>query len=489
MAQRLNILFISPEVEPFSKTGGLADVAGALPKALRALGHDVRVLTPKYRGVEGKAARLKVAVPSLHVPIGDRRVEGALQESVMAGSIPVYFLEQDHYYDRDALYTTPQGDYEDNCERFIFFCRGAVEAVRALGWRPDVIHANDWQSGLVPVYLRTLYRDDPFWAPCATLFTIHNLAYQGTFWHYDMPMTGLGWDLFTPAGIEFYGKINFPKGGLVFSDLLNTVSRTYAKEIQTEEFGCGLDGVLRERSEALWGVVNGIDFEIWNPATDPEIPKRYSADDFDGKAECKAWLKEQMGLDPGQAPLVGMVTRIAEQKGLDLVLSALPGILAEGAQLVLLGSGEPPMEEAWSEAAKRYAGQVAVRIGYEGSLARSIYAGADVFLMPSRYEPCGLGQLLSLRYGAVPVVRWTGGLADTVVEFDKTKRSGNGFGFSALDPEALLAALRRALAVYRDQPLWRQLMKRGMAEDFSWEQSAREYVTLYKKAIKQASRK
>lgn len=488
MPQRLRILLISPEVEPFAKTGGLADVAGALPKALERLGHDVRVFMPRYRGIDQHAGPLRTLLPQLRIPIADRAVEGALLEGRMGRAIPVYFLQRDHYYDRESLYTTPQGDYADNCERFIFFCRAAVEAIRTLPWTPQVVHANDWQSGLVPVYLETLYRDDFKLSRVATLFTVHNLAYQGLFWHYDMPMTGLGWDLFTPAGIEFYGKINFLKGGLVFSDLLTTVSRTYAREIQTQEFGCGLEGVLQERSADLHGVVNGIDYEIWNPATDAEIPKRYNPDDLEGKRACKLALQEELGLQPDPRPLIGMVTRLAEQKGLDLVSAAMPAMVAEGVQLLVLGSGEPAIEQALVETAQHYPGHVSIRLGYDAALARRIYAGADGFLMPSRYEPCGLGQLISLRYGTVPIVRRTGGLADTVSEFDPGQGTGNGFVFDHSTAEALLGALRRAVETYRQPPLWRQLVRNGMADDFSWEASAREYVALYRKAIKRAGR-
>ena len=486
MPQRLRILFISPEVEPFAKTGGLADVAGALPKALARLGHDVRVLMPKFRGVERHAGALTPVISRLQVPIGDRTQEGTLLEGRMS-QVPMYFLAQDHYYDRDGLYGIPEGDYWDNCERFVFFCRAAVEALRILGWVPQVIHANDWQSGLVPVYLETLYRDDPALTKIATLFTIHNLAYQGVFWHYDMPMTGLGWDLFTPAGMEFYGKINFLKGGLVFSDLVSTVSRTYAREIQTPEFGCGLEGVLQARSPVLHGVVNGIDYDVWNPASDPAIPKGYTAQDLQGKRACKLALQEELGLAQEPVALVGMVTRFVEQKGLNLVLDALPGLLAEGVQLALLGSGDPALEQAFDQAAREHSGRVAVRLSFDTALAHRIYAGADFFLMPSRYEPCGLGQLISLRYGTIPLVRWTGGLADTVIEFDSGKQTGTGFGFAPFSHDALLECARRALKVYRQPGLWTRLIRNAMAADFSWEASAREYVSLYRKALKAAA--
>ncbi|HUG38614.1 MAG TPA: glycogen/starch synthase, partial [Candidatus Limnocylindrales bacterium] len=291
-APRLRILVIASEVAPFARTGGLGDVTSALPHALQGLGHDVRVLMPKYRGVDEHAGDLQVVVPQIRVPLGNRTAEGALRAGRSPSGVPVYFLVHDHYYNRDALYGTGDGDYWDSCERFVFFCRGALEALAALGagrdgWRPQVIHANDWQTGLVPVYLRTLYRDHPTLGSVRLLFTIHNLAYQGAFWHYDMPMTGLGWDLFTPAGIEFYGKINFLKAGLVFGDVLNTVSRTYAQEIRTPAYGNGLEGVLEDRSADLYGVVNGIDAEAWNPATDAALARRYSSDDLDGKAVCR----------------------------------------------------------------------------------------------------------------------------------------------------------------------------------------------------------
>jgi len=487
VTQPLRLLLISSEVEPFAKTGGLADVAGALPQALETLGHDVRVLMPKYRGVE-RHGTLRTAVPRVRVPVGDRTTEGALLEGRLGRAVPVYFLAHDHYYDRPALYGTGQGDYLDNCERFIFFCRGALEALRALGWTPHVIHANDWQSGLVPVYLETLYKDDPALGEVGTLFTIHNLAYQGVFWHFDMPLTGLGWDLFTPAGLEFYGKLNFLKGGLVFADVLNTVSKTYAQEIQTAEFGCGLEGVLQYRRADLHGVVNGIDVAAWDPATDRDLTKPYSAEDLAGKAACKQALAQELGIDADGAPIIGIVSRLAAQKGLDLVLEALPELVEAGFELVLLGAGEPGLETAFGQAARASRGRIAIRTGFDGALARRIYAGADVFLMPSRYEPCGLGQMISMRYGTIPIVRRTGGLADTVVEARPARRTGTGFGFAEPTARALLEAATRALAAYREPALWRQLQRNAMAQDFSWPASAREYVALYRKAAKAAGR-
>jgi len=491
VAPRLRVLVIASEVAPFAKTGGLADVAGALPRALLGLGHDVRILLPKYRGAEVHAADTRVVVPTIRVPLGDRFAEGALIEGHSQSGVPVYLLEHEHYFNRDSLYGTADGDYWDNCERFVFFCRAALEGLARLDaarpgtrWQPQVIHANDWQTGLLPVYLHTLYRDHPFLGRLATVFTIHNLAYQGVFWHYDMPMTGLGWDLFTPAGLEFYGKLNFLKGGLIFSDLLTTVSRTYAREIRTPAFGCGLEGVLEERSQDLHGVVNGIDYEVWNPSKDPAIAHPFTAEDPEPKAVCRETLRRELGLEDGVGPVLGVVTRLAEQKGMDLVLEAVPGLLAEGCQLVVLGSGDSRLEEAFRAAAEAHRGRVAVRIGYDDDLSRRIYAGSDAFLMPSRYEPCGLGQLIALRYGAAPIVRSTGGLADTVTEFDPARRAGTGFVFDDFTADALLAAARRAASTYRQPPVWKALVRNAMAEDFSWDASAREYVTLYRKALK-----
>jgi starch synthase len=482
---RLRVLYMASEVAPFAKTGGLADVAGALPPALARLGHDVRVVMPRYRGVEAAAGPLRVAVPRVTVPIGDRELEGALLEGRLGGDVPVYFVDQPGYYDRPALYGA-----SDDCERFVFYCRSVLAALPALGWTPQVVHGNDWQAGLIPVYLETLYRDAPAFAETATVFTVHNLAYQGVFWHYDLPMTGLGWDLFTPAGIEFYGHLSLLKGGLVFADLLTTVSPTYAREIQTPEFGERMDGVLRERSADLVGIPNGLDVAAWNPATDPEIVKRFDRDDLGGKAQCTAALRAEVGLpDPGRrAPVVGVVSRLAGQKGIDLVAGAVPAIRAAGAQLVVLGSGEAHLEQLLGELARAHPETVAVRIGFDDRLARRIYAGADVFLMPSRYEPCGLGQLIALRYGTVPVVRRTGGLTDTVRPWTETTGGGTGFLFDELSADGCGAALARAFAAHADPAAWRRLVLNGMAADFSWDASAESYVTCYRRAIKKARR-
>jgi len=494
VAPPIRILLIASEVAPFAKTGGLADVAGALPRALAGLGHDVRVMLPKYRGAEAHATDSRIVVPTIRVPLADRTTEGALIEAHGPAGVPVYLLEHEHYYNRDSLYGTADGDYWDNCERFVFFCRAALEGLVQLGaagsvgrWQPQIVHANDWQTGLLPVYLRTLYRDHPLLGSLATVFTIHNLAYQGVFWHYDMPMTGLGWDLFTPAGIEFYGNLNFLKGALVFSDLLTTVSHTYAREIRTAAFGNGLEGVLEDRSQDLHGVVNGIDYEAWNPQKDPAIAHPYSVEDPEPKAICRETLRREYGLEDAAGPVIGVVARLVEQKGMDLILEALPGILAEGCQLVVLGSGDARLEDQFRQVAAAHRGHVAAHIGFDDEASRRIYAGSDAFLMPSRYEPCGLGQLIALRYGGAPIVRRTGGLADTVSEFDPARRTGTGFVFDDFTAEALLGAVHRAASTYRQPSVWKALVRNAMAEDFSWDASAREYVTLYRKALKARS--
>jgi len=447
---------------------------------------------PKYRGAEAHATDSRIVVPTIRVPLGDRATEGALIEVHGPSGVPVYLLEHEHYYNRDSLYGTADGDYWDNCERFVFFCRAALEGLTQLDaarpgirWQPQLIHANDWQTGLVPIYLRTLYRDHPLLGGLASLFTVHNLAYQGVFWHYDMPMTGLGWDLFTPAGIEFYGKINFLKGGLAFADLLTTVSRTYAAEIRTPAFGNGLEGVLEERSADLYGVINGIDYETWNPAKDPALTCHYSAAQPEDKALCREALRRELGLEADRSMLITMVTRLAGQKGLDLVLDGLPGLLEAGCQIALLGSGETPLETAWQEAAAEHPGRVAVRVGYDAELASRMYAGGDCFLMPSRYEPCGLGQLIALRYGTIPIVRRTGGLADTVEEWDARGGTGTGFIFDDFSVDALLEIVGRAVAAFREPRQWERLVHNAMTQDFSWDASAREYVTLYRKVLRQ----
>jgi starch synthase len=489
----------------FAKTGGLADVAGALPPALARRGHDCAVVLPLYRGAREGAAPVEPTGRRFRVPVGDRAYEGRLWRSRLPGSdVPVYLVEQPEFFDRDnpalghGLYQfTPTGggkrDYPDNCARFLFFCRAVCEVMRAADFWPDVLHANDWQTGFAPVFLREVYCKHPDldlrarYRNVRVLLTLHNLAYQGSFWHLDMPLTDLDWSLFNPGQLEFYGRLNFLKAGIVYSDLLNTVSPTYAREIQTPYYGCGLQGVLWERRDRLSGIVNGVDYRVWDPAHDPHLAAPYSADaPRTGKPRCKEALQRQEGLDPRQeAPLLGVVARLAEQKGIDLIADAAPALLDAGAQLIVLGDGEPHYRHQLEALRGRYPGRVSLTFGFDEGLAHRIEAGADVFLMPSRYEPSGLNQLYSLRYGTVPVVRATGGLADTVTDTTpETLAAGTATGFSFVSPsgEALRDAALRALALYRGRPDdWLRVMTNGMRQDWSWDRSAAEYERLYER--------
>lgn len=481
----MRILIASSEIYPFAKTGGLADVAGALPKALKKLGFDVRAIMPKYKGIEEKGFPIDYRGLRFTCPISHRMVPGEIVESEYNG-IPVYLVEKDEYFYRDNLYSTPDGDYLDNAERFIFFSKSIPEALKLSGWYPDVLHCNDWQTGLVPLFLKVLYKNEPGFAGVGTLFTIHNLGYQGLFWHYDMHLLNLGWEYFTPQYLEYYGKINFLKGGIVCSDIINTVSRKYSEEIQTPEFGAGLDGVLRSRAADLYGIVNGVDYDEWNPATDAYIPTRYTLDTVDLKARNKAALQEAFGLpqEPG-ALLAASISRLADQKGFDLIADALEEMIALGMQYILLGTGERKYHELFTALSAKYPRSFAVKIAYDNSLAHLIEAGADVFLMPSRYEPCGLNQIYSLKYGTVPVVRAVGGLDDTIRDDPAFPDSTTGFKFYEYSSEELLHALRRALDQYGDRQAWLALVRRCMQQDFSWEKSAIEYAALYKKVLEQ----
>ena len=480
----MKILFASSEAVPFAKTGGLADVAGALPKALQKLGVEVRLILPKYKGIEEKGLPISYPGRPISVPVSQRMVEGEIAESRCDG-VAVYLVEKDEYYYRDDLYSTQDGDYIDNAERFVFFSRAVPEAIKATGFVPDVIHCNDWQTALVPVFLKTAYRQEPLLSRIATLLTIHNLGYQGLFWHLDWHLLNLGWEYFTPNFLEFYGKINFLKGGIVFSDIINTVSQKYSREIQTPEFGAGLEGILRTRKDALYGIVNGIDYDEWRPEADAHIPAHYGAGDLSGKAVCKAALQKAFKLpeDP-DTPVVSSISRLTDQKGFDLVSEGLERMLSCGIQYILLGTGERKYHELLSELAQKHPQSFSLKIAYDNALAHLIEAGSDMFLMPSRYEPCGLNQLYSLRYGTLPIVRAVGGLEDTIEDEPQRPESRTGFKFRDYTVEAMLGALERALAAYRMPEAWRLMAVRCMKQDFSWEKSAEEYKALYEKAIK-----
>jgi starch synthase len=471
----MKILFIASEVSPFSKTGGLGDVSGALPTALAALGHDVKVVTPRYREVRD-TGQLHPTGESLLLRFPFGEVGGPLLSTRLSENLEVLFLENEPFYgNRDGLYGDASGEYRDNARRFAYLCVGALQAAQRVRFVPDIIHLNDWQTGLVPVALRRGYQGTPL-GQAKCVFTIHNLAYQGRFPKDTMSDLGLPWDLFTAEdGLEFHDTVNFLKAGLVFSDALTTVSPTYAREIQTPEQGYGLDGLLRHRAHALHGILNGIDTHVWNPRTDTFLPARYGAQDLRGKALCKLDLLGRFGLPAGDAPVFGIVTRLAWQKGVDLLLESLPAALQADIRFVAVGNGEGHLEDGLRRLQERYPKQVGVHIGFDAGLSHLLEAGADFFVMPSRYEPCGLNQMYSLRYGTVPIVRATGGLVDTV----EGGLDGNGVLFESFHPTALLAAMRRALALYADPPRLEAFRRRGMEKDFSWTASARKYEGLF----------
>jgi starch synthase len=479
----MKVLIASPEIYPFVKTGGLADVTGALPKALKKLGIDVRVILPKHKGIDDLGFPMRYRNNKIRCPISQAFVSAEIVESQYDDTV-AYFVENDEYYYRDYLYSTPDGDYIDNAERFVFFAKSILEGIKATGFIPDVLHCNDWETALAPVFLKTLYKDDPVLKKVSTALTIHNLGYQGLFWHHDMHLLNIGWEYFTSDYLEFFGKINFLKGGIVFSDVINTVSRKYSEEIQTPEFGCGLDGILRTRKKDLYGIINGIDYEDWNPEKDPFLPAQFNAEHLQNKMVCKKALQEAFGLPiKDSVPLLATISRLADQKGFDLISSAMEEMLSLGLQYVVLGTGERKYHDLFTALGKKFPKSFSVKIAYDNRLAHLIEGGGDMFLMPSRYEPCGLNQLYSLKYGTIPIVRGVGGLEDTIVDYTKAPGRGTGFKFYEYSREAMLESIKRALKVYGKKEAWRSLVGRCMAEDFSWERSAKEYMGLYGKAI------
>lgn len=481
----LKILFTSSEVVPFAKTGGLADVSGVLPRAIKAQGHDVRVVMPKYKVVDNQKFGLRTLTKSLSIPVGEEIAIVSILEGELEREIPVYFIDYKPYFERKELYGTSEGAYEDNAERFILFSRALLEAVKAIGFQPDVIHCNDWQTGLIPVYLKTLYKKDPFFQKTATVLTIHNIAYQGTFPKQTLNLAGLGEEEFTPEKLEFHGQVSFLKGGLVYADVLNTVSVTYSKEIQcSPEFGYGLEGVLAHRRQDLYGILNGVDYDEWNPAKDQFIAVNYTIGEIDKKMECKRALLKENNLPVNlEWPLVGIVSRLAQQKGLDIIGEAIDEIMDLDLYFILLGTGEEEYHMLFSRIGRKYSRKAAIHITFDNRLAHRIYAGCDLFLMPSRYEPCGLGQLISLAYGTASIVNPTGGLADTIEEFEPETGKGNGFLLSEYSATALVNALKRAITVYRQKETWQRLVNNMMEANFSWVTSTKEYLKLYQKAM------
>ena len=475
----LKVLFVASECSPFARTGGLGDVVGALPVALHRRGIDVRIVMPLYAGLPWR--QLERLEGSLGVPIWFGTAWSGIRMGHLPRSqVPVYFLEYHRYFDRPSLYGTATEPYSDNLERFTFLSRGALELCKALAWIPDLIHAHDWQTALVPVYVNTVEWGQPLHG-VATLYTIHNLAHQGIFEGGAMFVTGLGGEHFNAHEFEHFGTLNLTKAALVHSTLLSTVSPTYAREIRTPAHGFGLDGVLAHRGGDLRGILNGIDVEEWNPATDPHLPAHFDPDDLSGKAACKAALQREASLPVSAAlPLFGLVGRLTPQKGTDVLAHALHRVLDWKLQFVLLGTGDPDAERFFGRVARERSDRFAAWIGFDDARAHRIQAGCDFFLMPSRFEPCGLSQLYSLRYGTLPIVRVTGGLADTVVNYDERSSEGTGFVFHDLTAGSLADTIGWAVSTWYDRPAHIERLRRNaMRQDFSWDHAAREYEQLY----------
>lgn len=491
----MKIVLVSSEVVPFAKTGGLADVTGALPRELEKLGHEVTVFMPGYRDVDAIKHEIKTTGITCEIPVGDKLVDCRFAKTNLPNSnVEIYFVQNDRFFNRDGIYNSPEGDFPDNCERFVFFCRSVLEAIRLLEMHPDVIHANDWQTGLIPALLVNEYRDTDRYADIASLITIHNLAYQGLFAQGHMASTGLSPSLFNWQQMEFFGGLSLLKTGIVFADAINTVSPTYADEIQTVEQGCGLEFVLQQRSDRLTGIINGIDTTEWNPQTDQHLAANFDAS-FDpamgsaGKAKCKQALQAEFQLEQrADVPLIGIVGRLASQKGWSLIIPVLRHWLeTTDAQWIILGTGDPDYHHVLTSLYQSHAHKLGLKLGFSNSLAHQIEAGSDMFLMPSKYEPCGLNQMYSMAYGTVPVVRQTGGLADTVINANSEtmeNKTATGFSFADFSAEALDHSMTRAMNVFLNHKTeWNQIMLNGMQRDWSWSASAKAYESLYQKTI------
>ncbi|MFN2292416.1 MAG: glycogen synthase [Anaerolineae bacterium] len=477
----LKILLLAAEVVPFAKTGGLADVAGALPKAVQTLGHDIRVAMPRYGRIETSKFHLQEVVPPFDVPVHRATEPARILQASIGNGVPVYMVDNAKYFDREGIYM-----YPDDADRFIFFCRAILEALKHLDWRPDIIHCHDWHTAIVPNWLSTIYRQDPFFQDTVTVYTIHNLAYQGIFGYRVLEIAGLDeW------GFQYHSEmadlnevVDLMGRGIYWADLVSTVSETYAQEILTPEYGERLDPLLRDRRDRLFGILNGIDYETANPATDPHLAANYDSSVLDRRAENKAALQREAKLpEEADTPLIGVISRLTGSKGLDILGEAIDHILDLGIQLVLMGTGEQHYHDLFSRMVQQYPRQVAIFLTFNTPLAQRIYAGSDMFLMPSRVEPCGTNQLVAMHYGSVPIVRATGGLADTVQDYDPRTGQGTGFVFHDYDRWMLFAAIVRAIETFKHRDLWRQIQLRGMRADFSWERSARKYIDLYRRAI------
>ncbi len=482
MERKLKILYLAAEVVPFAKTGGLADVAGSLPKAIKALGHDIRVAMPRYGRINIEKFGLQLVLENLMVPMDEEKEPVRVFQGTLGKDVPVYFIDNARYFDRESIYM-----YPDDAERFILFSRAALEMLKPLNFQPDIIHCNDWHTALIPNWLRTIYRDDPFYAGIATVYTIHNLAYQGIFGYRVLEIAGLdeyGF-IYHPEMADLNNVVDFMARGIYFADIISTVSPRYAQEILTPEYGERLDPLLRDRRDRLFGILNGIDYETFNPATDPYIAVNYDANSLDKRVQNKLALQEEARLPQNPAiPVIGMISRLTDQKGLDILVEILDHLFDNfEIQFVLLGTGEQHYHDVLREVARRYPRNMGLFLTFNAPLAQRIYAGTDMFLMPSRFEPCGLSQMIAMRYGSVPIVRATGGLADTVRDYNPVTGEGTGFVFERYDRWALFGAIVRALERYRNPEEWRRIQLQGMRADFSWENSARKYEDLYYRAL------
>lgn len=475
-AEKLKILIVSSEAAPFVKSGGLGDVVGSLPKALRKLGADVRVVIPKFRKIKNENYIDVEYLGGFDVKLGWRTQKaGVLFKN---GEVPTYFIENDFYFGRDELY-----GYDDDNERFAFFSKAVLDMLPFADFVPDIIHCNDWQTGPVPMLLRETYKKITYLKDIKTIYTIHNLQYQGNFDPSSMEMLDLPWYLYDNGTVEFYGRMSYMKAGLVYADIISTVSETYADEIQTEEYGYGFDGIIRAGKDRLRGIINGIDYEANNPETDKRIDVNYSANNAEAKKENKRLLQERLGLEQRDVPMICMISRLADQKGLDILANAMERLMQNDIQFVILGTGEKRYEDMFRYYENRWKGRFCSCIMFDDTLAQKIYASGDMFLMPSRFEPCGLGQMFSLRYGTVPVVRKTGGLADSVEQFNRETGTGNGFLFETYDAEGILWAVGEALKIYTDTDKWNTLVKNCMNTKLSWSDSAEKYMELYKEML------
>ncbi len=459
----MKIVISASEVVPFAKTGGLADVAGALPLALEREGAEVIITLPRYKAIKDSSFQIQ-------------RLKEDISYSVIGKNIKVYFIENDKYFNRDGLYGDKNGDYPDNLERFSYYCKRTLTLLKEINFKPEIIHLHDWQASLIPVYLKNIYLLDAFYKRIKTVLTIHNIGYQGLFPKEEFPKLGLDWSLFQIEGLEFYDKINILKGGMEFSDIINTVSETYSKEIQTKEFGFGLEGVLNKRRDSVFGILNGLDYSIWNPESDKFIAKNYSLKTIKDKYKNKENLQRVCKLPVRQdVPLFGIVSRLAEQKGFDILAEAVDTICRMKIQLVILGTGDLKYHLIMEDMVKKYPEVISLSLKFDDALAHKIYAGSDIFLMPSKYEPCGLGQLISLRYGTIPLVFKTGGLADTV-------NGDNGFIFDRYSKDDLIKTVEKAVAAFKNKKKLDSLINKAMKCNFSWDASAKKYIRLYELA-------